>query len=66
LKGCHDGNPKRFGASKVVDEHVSVRKWQTMSSRLHHEHLGSAETFRPYAMPDETWVREMAGRLKQR
>ncbi len=31
---------------------------------FHNEHLGSAETFRPYAMPDETWVGEMAGRLK--
>jgi len=35
-----------------------------MSSRLHHEHLGSAETFRPDAMPDETGMGEMAGRLK--
>lgn len=28
---------------------------------FHNEHLGSLETFRPYAMPDEAWLSELGG-----
>ena len=28
---------------------------------FHNEHLGTLETFRPYAMPDEAWFDELAG-----
>ena len=35
-----------------------------MPSRHHNESIGSVETFRPYAMPDEGWLEEVGGRPK--
>jgi hypothetical protein len=33
---------------------------------VHNEHLGTLETFRPYALPDDDWFREAAGLLPSR
>jgi hypothetical protein len=30
---------------------------------FYNEHLGTLETFRPYAMPDSVWIEEIAGHL---
>ena len=29
---------------------------------FYNEHLGTLETFRPYAMPDSTWIEELTAR----
>ncbi|BCU77016.1 FtsK/SpoIIIE domain-containing protein [Luteolibacter sp. LG18] len=32
---------------------------------FHNEHLGSDETFRPYALPDEEWLEEAAAKFRE-
>jgi len=32
---------------------------------FHNEHLGTLETFRPYALPDPAWIEEIAAKFPQ-